>query len=235
MKKDNPLKRFIRLLIDNKWFFTCTASGMATIIGISLTFGLNSCREKQRRHKESVMLIERTIVNIENRAKKVNAAINILTDYGKTLNTICEDYQADPQSIVSDSVVDKFVDAIGTSWFFVNDRSVEQIFLNSYESWNVIGDLATAERIGLCFDQLNYLEGECYRLFDNMDNVVRNCNTSKGIMDMDRADFVKALIEDRDFRFTLMQHELKTESLEVTFGQLTENIDYLKENKPYRE
>ena len=219
----------MRLLIDNKWFFTCTASGVATIIGISLTFGLNSCREKHRRHTESDMLIQRTIVNIENRARNVEAAIKILTDYSEVLNSICEDYRTDPRSIVNDSIVDEFVDAIGTSWFFVNDRSVEQIFLNSYESWNVIGDLAIAERIGVCFDLLNYLEGECYRLFDNMDEVVRNCNSVNGIMDMDRVDFVKTLIDDRDFRFTLMQHELKIESLEVTLSQLNQNIDCLKE------
>lgn len=47
-KKENRdfFVRLFRLLVETRWFFTMTASGTATIIGISLTFGINSCREE---------------------------------------------------------------------------------------------------------------------------------------------------------------------------------------------
>lgn len=58
----NPIKSFFKQLIEAKWFYTFSASAMATIVGISLTFGLNSLRESNRKESEAKRSDRKSVV-----------------------------------------------------------------------------------------------------------------------------------------------------------------------------
>jgi hypothetical protein len=61
-KKQNPFSCFYHELCETRWFYTFTASCTTTIVGISLTFGINSCRESRRIKQESHRLLKRAIL-----------------------------------------------------------------------------------------------------------------------------------------------------------------------------
>ena len=57
-----------------------TASGTATIIGISLTFGINSCRESHRVKREAEKSMMQAIENLDERFDDAQAWMDIINN-----------------------------------------------------------------------------------------------------------------------------------------------------------
>ena len=77
-RRRNPVSGFFRMLVEARWFFTFSASVCATIVGISLTFGINSCRESNRVRKEMEKSMIQASDNLAERIEDTRNWVNVI-------------------------------------------------------------------------------------------------------------------------------------------------------------
>lgn len=90
----NPIKSFFKQLIEAKWFYTFSASAMATIVGISLTFGLNSLRESNRKESEAKRSIMQALDNINDRVEQSHGWVQVLSGQDSIFQVVNELHQS---------------------------------------------------------------------------------------------------------------------------------------------
>jgi hypothetical protein len=158
-KKQNPFSRFYHKLCEARWFYTFTAGCTATIVGISLTFGINSCRESRRVKQEAQESILQAVHNLHSRSKGIDQALDLLARQD-SLYMLINYYQVNHIEI-SDSLATEFIKTINENGGIVSDTSFEKIFRESYQLWQELDHDDLTNKISLGYRIANYLEEYC--------------------------------------------------------------------------
>lgn len=223
-KAHNRLHRFYRFLVETRWFVTFSASCTATIIGISLTLGLNTCRENRRQVKESKIVLERTVNNLCEHLEDVEQAIELFTYTDSVMISIC----GVPRAQITDSMAVEFMHAITTIYSNIEDRSVEHIFFNSGLNPHLAKNVILLEEIGQCFDRLDFIEEGLQLIPVEMEKILREVNKDKALLATDLKATVFAVLDYPPFYYSLLYCDDQLDFLKSHVTELGEEIECIK-------
>lgn len=207
--KKNPFARFFRMLVENRWFFACTASMCATIIGISLTFGINSCRESRKTRKEMQKSMLQAVDNLNERLEEVEEWVHILEKQNSVYNLTDSLYIAGVE--IPDSLYEEFRYTLPYVRISGFDHDFEKIFRGSYQLWQVQNQNDKLSfYITQCYDGVNLIEQTCVELTESMLEKIGEINDSKGIARMSPREWTMVLLEDPRFQYYMSIRNVKT-------------------------
>lgn len=202
-KKDTGKKplmsRFFKMLVDAKWFYTFTASATATIVGISLTFGLNSSRENHRKKSEAKESVMQAIDNISDRtAQAIQWRDELEAQYGiyVTADSI---YRTGTE--IPDSVCLQFSARMPVLQVFLSDHEFEKIFRGSYQIWQILDQDRLRDNINGCYEMLNYIEPLCKEMNESMLTQITECNDNTPLGELDTRGFTEMMLARPQFRY----------------------------------
>jgi hypothetical protein len=158
-KRKNPITRLYHKLCETRWFYTFTASCTATIVGISLTFGINGCRESRRVKQEAQESIMQAVQNLHVRADGIDEVLEHMARQDSLYLTVlyCNRHNIE----IPDSLAYECVDAIISERYYVTDTSFEKIFRESYQLWQILDDDELTHKIVTSFNMVNDIEKYC--------------------------------------------------------------------------
>jgi hypothetical protein len=158
-KKKNPITRLYHKLCETRWFYTFTASCTATIVGISLTFGINGCRESRRVKQEAQESIMQAVNNLHVRADGIDEVLEHMARQDSLYLTVlyCNRHNIE----IPDSLAYECVDAIISERYYVTDTSFEKIFRESYQLWQILDDDDLTSKIITSFKMVDDIEQYC--------------------------------------------------------------------------
>lgn len=207
-RKKNPIASFFRLLVETRWVFTFSASATATIIGISLTFGINSCRERQRVRGELEKSMVQASENLLERLEETHEWVEIIQRENRLYELADSFLKADGD--IPDSVVTDFVNSIPYIRLSAFDHDFEKIFRGSYQLWqqyNSNDDLRYY--IASCFDGLNVVEETCQEMTDEMLTQIEEINKTDNLFLLPKKDRINLLLKSHHFRFFMAVRAVK--------------------------
>ncbi|MGN0191208.1 MAG: hypothetical protein ACI39U_06085, partial [Candidatus Cryptobacteroides sp.] len=150
------MKDFFHKLFENRWFCSFTASATATVVGISLTFGINSCRDQRHKIMEAEKSVMEAVSNLSIRIDQVGEHIGLLEEQN---NLFCyADSLFESGAGIPDSVCVMFKDIMPRIQTYVSDHGFEKVFRETYQLWQVLDQNKLTNLINGCFEILNYTE-----------------------------------------------------------------------------
>jgi hypothetical protein len=155
----NPLSRLYHKLCETRWFYTFTASCTATIVGISLTFGINGCRESHRVKQEAQESIMQAVKNLHDRADLVDHLLE-QTKLQDSLYLTVLAYKRNHVEI-PDSLADACAGAMISDHETLADTSFEKIFRESYQLWQELDHDDLTNKISKGYQLVNHIENFC--------------------------------------------------------------------------
>lgn len=129
---------------------------LGTTISIVLTFGTTAIIHRHHMAQERKLTTMMVIGNIEQYAQKLEDIYKELSwrdTLGAMLLSIPMDSLDDPKY----SDVIKNVNLVAAFPGFNYDKSVEQIFSNSIDTWKNMGNFKFIDNVGKCFSSMNYI------------------------------------------------------------------------------
>lgn len=199
MSKENFLVRFYRRLIEARWFYTFTASATATVVGISLTFGINSCRDSLRKKTEAEQSVVQAVDNLRDRAGQVRHWSAVVEAQNRIYQTADSLYLAGTE--IPDSVCEEFFMRLPVIQVSLTDHEFEKIFRGSYQIWQVLDQDRLKNDLDGCFETLNCMEPMCEDLIDTMMEQIMECNQSTPLSLTDARRFTESMLARPQFRF----------------------------------
>lgn len=209
-KKENRnfFVRLFRLLVETRWFFTMTASGTATIIGISLTFGINSCRESHRVKREAEKSMMQAIENLDERFDDAHAWMDIINNQTRVFRITDSINRCGGE--IPDSLCDEFRNTMPFIKISAFDHEFEKIFRGSYQLWQLHNNNdSLAFYIGECYDALNTVESSCQRLSESMLEQIGICNATQPFYRLDNRQWTVALLNHPQFQYYMAVRGVK--------------------------
>lgn len=209
--EDGPKKRtsLYRKLVEVRWFFSFTASLCATIAGISLTFGINSCRETRRARAEMRKSMLQAVDNIRDRFEDAEGWVGRIEAQNR-IYEIADSLYTDGKEI-PDSICEQFRYSLPYIRLSAFDHEFEKIFRGSYQLWQLRNDNdSTAFYIGLCYDGLNTVETTCQALSDGMLEQIGKINSGKHFYRMEPREWTMALLTDSEFQYFMSVRKVKS-------------------------
>lgn len=213
MDKPRPRKSFLTVffqkLIEARWFFAFSASGCATIVGISLTFGINSCRENRRvKHEMHKSMLQATdnigerFENIDKWMSKIQAqnrlyeiADSLLSENAQLPDTLCEEIRYT-------------LPYVRLTAF---DHEFEKIFRGSYQLWQLRNNNdSLTYYLGECYDGLNTVESTCDELTTGMLDEIGLINAETSFWRKEPPDWTRILLTNPRFQYYMSLRRGKT-------------------------
>ena len=208
--RPNAPRRLLRMLVEARWFFSFSASLCATIVGISLTFGINSCRENQRVRSEMRKSIVQAIDNIGERYAGAERWLDKLQQQNRIFETADSIYYA------TESLPDSVCAEVNTNLPYVRltafDHEFEKVFRGSYQLWQLqASNDSLTYYIGLCYDGLNTVEASLQEATDGMLEQFSAYTAAHSGEHLSPAEWTAGLISDPSFQFFMAIRGTKTE------------------------
>jgi hypothetical protein len=157
--KQNPLSRLYHKLCETRWFYTFTAGCTATIVGISLTFGINGCRESRRIKLEAQESIMQAVQNLHDRADLADDLLEQIKLQDSIYLTVLA-YNMNHVEI-PDSLADACVSAMISDHDTFADTSFEKICRESYQLWQELDHDDLTNKISKGYLFVNHIENFC--------------------------------------------------------------------------
>lgn len=228
MGKKKGLKHIVRLfhsLIEARWFFSVSASGVASIIGISLTFGINSCRENQRVKREVRKSMLQAVDNIRERFEDAQKWVDRIENQNRVFRI------ADSINVAGEELPDELCEEFRYTMPHIKisafDHEFEKIFRGSYQIWqmqNGVND-SLAFYIGQCYDGLNTVESTCQTLTDSMLEQIGIVNASKNFYRLPPREWTLTLINDPRFQYYMTVRRVKANIAASILSQAKNDYD----------
>lgn len=207
----SSIKRFFRKLVEYRWFYTFSASATATIVGISLTFGINSCRDNHRKKTEAEESVMEAVGNISIRTEQTGLYVGILEKQNEIYQLADSIYQSGAE--IPDSICVKFKSTLSQIQTTISDHGFEKIFRESYQLWQVLDQKELTDLINCSFEILNYTETLSTDLIDSMLEQIVMCNEDTPLPGTDARFFTEAMLRRPQFRFYMSLRFGKVEML----------------------
>lgn len=207
--KKNPIAKIFRKLIEARWFFAMSASGVASIIGISLTFGINSCRENQRVRAELHKSMLQAADNIQERFEDAQQWIAIIDNQNKVYK------KADSILVAGGELPDSLcIEFRGTMPYIkisAFDHEFEKIFRGSYQLWQLQNSNdRLAYYIGQCYDGLNTVESTCLDLTESMLEMIGTVNATENFYRQPPRQWTISLLNNAKFQYYMSVRRVKS-------------------------
>ena len=228
MKKGTAGKNFFaglyRRLLEARWFFAATASLFATITGITLTFGINSCRETRRVHREMQKSMLQAVGNLEERFNDAEEWVDIIEAQNR-IYTIADSLYVDGTRL-PDSICEEFRYTMPYIRLASYDHDFEKIFRGSYQLWQVqnSGD-SLVYYISQCYDGLNIVESTCEELTESMLETIGAVNESRKFYRMSPREWTMTLLSDPSFQYYMSVRRVKANIISDIFSQARTDYD----------
>lgn len=218
-KPRNPVSRFFRMLVEARWFFAMTASLFATITGISLTFGINSCRENQRKESEMCKSMLQAVGNIGERYASTSDWLSLLEKQNRLYFYVDSLHYAGIE--LSDSICEEFRYSLPIVRLSAFDHEFEKIFRGSYQLWQVQEHTDSLTYfISDCYDGINIVEATCEELTQGMLDQISIINTDLHFYRQKPKEWTLTMIEDPRFQYFMSIRRAKTETAAFVLSQV---------------
>ena len=183
---------------NNKFWKNLLYTVLGTSISIVLTFGTTALIQQRRKAKDRKMTAMMVMGNIESFAQQLEKN----ADYMKWNDTLATYLLAIPQDSLDLVDVQLLLYGVNNVTAFQNlshDKSAENIFSNSIDTWKNLGNFGFIENVGNCFAAINSMEeiyNEFYgtsdrireRMIQNLDAYPGNSPASKVLRDREYRD-----------------------------------------------
>ena len=183
---------------SNKFWKNLLYTVLGTSISIILTFGTTALIQQHRKAKDRKMTAMMVMGNIESFAQQLDKN----ADYMKWNDTLATYLLAIPQDsldLVDRQMLLYGVNNVTAFQNLSHDKSTENIFSNSIDTWKNIGNFEFIENVGNCFAAMNSMEeiyNEFYgtsdrireRIIQNLDAYPGNSPASKVLRDREYRD-----------------------------------------------
>jgi hypothetical protein len=210
--RKNPLFKLIHRLWENRWLYTFTASCTATIVGISLTFGINSCREKRRARTEARESIIQAVENLHSRSLMIDDYLEVINLQDSLSQEVSIMWHSDQS--VPDSVVTAFVQSLFKIKTYPTDQSFEKIFRESFQLWEVLDQDDLTEMIRDAYITTNALEEYCLSHNQTLQQKLEDCELGN-FMWMSINDIWEKLMADKKFCYYMALRYICTQTVNV--------------------
>ena len=179
---------------------------LRTVLGISisitLTFGTNALLIRLRALRDRKMTAMMVMGNIETFADHLDQCANHM-GWNDTLATYLLAIPEDSIDLVDINDLLFCVNNVTAFYTLNHDKSAENIFSNSVDTWKNIGNFDFIENIGQCFADINSIE-TIYETFINTSNhirerIVKNPDAYQG------NSVVSKALHDKEYRNHLTQ------------------------------
>ena len=176
-----------------------TASTLATVIGIGLTFGIDSCVTRQKERKELRRSMLQAVDNLSERFDDTRYWLDKLTSQNRIYELADSLYAA---GNLPDSICEEFRYTLPYVKVSAFDHDFEKIFRGTYQIWQLQnkGD-SLVYYIGECYDVLNSVERTCQTLTEGMLEQIGIVNASKHFHRLSPREWTVALITDPRFQY----------------------------------
>lgn len=209
-KKANPVKRVFRKMVEARWFYAFSASATATIVGISLTFGINSCRERQRAAKEIRKSMVQAVDNLSERLEDAGRWLDIILSENRIYEQADSICRAGEEP--GDSLLMEFYNAVPYIRVASYDHEFEKIFRGSYQIWQLQNSSdSLTYYISQCYDDLNIVETTCQSLTDEMIREVGEINKTKDFFRAEPREWAMTLLRDPQFQYFMSVRMVKAD------------------------
>lgn len=192
----SPLKRSRR----ERWISDMTAGCIATMIGIGLTFGIDSCVDRQREKRELRKSMLQAIDNLGERFDDTELWLGKILDQNRIYEIADSIYYATGD--LPDSISLKFRTTIPYIKVSAFDHDFEKIFRGSYQLWQLQSQSdSLVYYIGQCYDGLNTVEATCRELTEGMLEQIGLINAAKHFHRTSPREWTLALLTDPQFQY----------------------------------
>ena len=195
----DKIKSFFRKLVEYRWFYSFTASATATIVGISLTFGINSFLDKRHKVLEAEKSVMEAVSNISIRMNQLGGNIELLESQNDLFFYADSLFEAGKE--IPDSVCVMFKAMMPKIQTNISDHGFEKVFRESYQLWHVLDQNKLTNLIDGCFGILNYTEPLSNELLDSMIDQIVMCNDDTPLRGTDARFFTEAMLNRPKFQF----------------------------------
>ena len=177
-----------------------TASGIATIIGIGLTFGLDSYFERQREKRELRKSMIQAVDNLGERFEDTRIWIDKILNQNRVYEIADSLYFATGE--LPDSICEEFRYTMPYVKVSAFDHDFEKIFRGSYQIWQLQNaNDSLVYYIGQCYDGLNLVENTCQTLTEGMIEQIGIINASKHFHRLTPREWTVTLLTDPQFQY----------------------------------
>ena len=171
---------------------------LGTTISMVLTFGTSAFIQHHRKAKDRKMTAMMVMGNIEVFAENLENNANRM-GWNDTLAAYLLSIPMDSIDFVNQDTLRYCVNSVTAFYNLSHDKSTENIFSNSIETWKNLGNFEFIENVGNCFASINSMEeiyNEFYgtsdrireRMIQNLDAYPGNTPVSKMLHDREYRD-----------------------------------------------
>ena len=170
---------------------------LGTSISIILTFGTTALIQQYRKAKDRKMTAMMVMGNIESFAQQLDKNADYMR-WNDTLATYLLSIPMDSIDLVNQDTLRYCVNSVTAFYNLSHDKSTENIFSNSIETWKNLGSFEFIENVGNCFASINSMEeiyNEFYSTSDRIrERMIQNLDAYPG------RSPVSKMLHDREYR-----------------------------------
>jgi hypothetical protein len=211
--KNNLVAKFYNRLKETRWFYSFTASCAATIVGISLTLGVNSCSESRRARRVARESIVQAVDNLHTRSEQIDSYLRNISRQDSIYDVVADLYNSG--ATIPDSVADEFLNLIFSVQFNIADKGFEKIFLESYQLWQELDQNELTSMITSAYNMTDFLENFCQSHNNQMLQEIKQCGLEANFLDDEAAETTKQILSSKDYRFYMNTRSLHTKGMNV--------------------
>ena len=183
---------------DNTFWKNLLRTVLSITISIILTFGTSALIQWRRLAKDRKMTAMMVMGNIESFAQQLDKNADYMK-WNDTLATYLLSIPMDSIDFVNQDTLRYCINSVTAFYNLSHDKSTENIFSNSIETWKNLGSFEFIENVGNCFASINSMEeiyNEFYgtserireRMIQNLDAYPGRSPVSKMLHDMEYRD-----------------------------------------------
>lgn len=206
------LRKFYDKLIDHNWFYTFTASATATIVGISLTLGINSCRDSQRKKTEAEKSIMEAVGNIGIRIDQLNKFHDLLESQNR-IYAVADSIHKTGEEI-PDSICSEFKTLLSSFNFYISDHGFEKVFRESYQLWQVLDQDMLTRMVNANFEMLSSAEPLCAEMLNSLLDQIAKANNTTPFVGKGARTFTEIMLNRPEFAMYMAIRMSKTSMIE---------------------
>lgn len=206
------------------WWAELAAGTLATVIGIGLTFGIDSCVTRQREKAEFRKSMLQAVDNLSERFDDTRYWLDRIENQNRVYRLADSTYYA--TGSLPDSLCVEFRQTMPYIKVSAFDHDFEKIFRGSYQMWQLqtSGD-SVVYYIGECYDVLNTVENTCRTLTEGMLEQIGAVNASRHFYRMEPREWTEALITDPHFQYYMSIRRGKTLLASMLFDEEQEEFE----------
>ena len=209
-RRQSRAARLFHTLVEARWFFSFSSSVMATVVGISLTFGINSCRENRRMREELRKSMQQAADTLGERFIDAHEWVEAIEAQNRIFQLADSLYTGGAE--LPDSICEEFRYTLPFIKISAFDHEFEKIFRGSYQLWQLQNSKdSLAFYIGLCYDGLNMVENTCQDLTEGMLRQIGEVNETEHFYRLPPREWTETLLSDPRFQYYMSVRRVKSE------------------------